>query len=117
MARLRKVAENQLSDAKLMLKRIDGASHKLKDTYYVLFDNLNALYESYPDLYKQIQMVVALPKNEDAAEVVQFHKDLSAILEHLNDDQYLQGYLSGGNPLQQPQQINQPINENEKPTE
>lgn len=116
MARLRKVAENELNDAKLMLKRVDEASHKLKDTYYVLFDNLNALYESYPDLYKQLQMVVALPKNEDAAEVVQFHKDLHAILEHLKDDKYLQGYLNSGGPMQS-QQPNQPINENEEPTQ
>lgn len=93
MARLRKVAENDLTNAKLLLDRIDEASHDLKDIYYVLFENLNALFDSYPDLYKQIQMVVALPKNEDAAEIVQFHKDLHDILEHLKDEQYLQTYL------------------------
>jgi hypothetical protein len=98
MARLRKVAENDLTNAKLLLDRIDEASHDLKDIYYVLFENLNALFDSYPDLYKQIQMVVALPKNEDAAEIVQFHKDLHDILEHLKDEQYLQTYLKPNTP-------------------
>ena len=98
MARLRKVAENDLTNAKLLLDRIDEASHNLKDIYYVLFENLNALFDSYPDLYKQIQMVVALPKNEDAAEIVQFHKDLHDILEHLKDKQYLQTYLKPNTP-------------------
>lgn len=101
MARLRKVAKNEIDDVKLLLQRVEEASNDLKDIYYVLFDNLNALYESYPDLYKQIQMVVALPKNDDAAEVVQFHKDLKGILEHLQDEQYLQSYLKQPNDIKE----------------
>jgi len=101
------VAKNEMDSVKVLLQRIDEASQDLKDIYYVLFDNLNALFQSYPDLYKQIQMVVALPENEDAAEVVQFHKDLHNILEHLKDEQYLQGYLNPNKPTNNPIQNNE----------
>lgn len=107
MSRLKKIASNDLKNAKILLNRIDEASHNLKDVYYVLFDNLNALYKSYPDLYKQIEMVVALPKNEDAANVVQFDSDLNSILTHLNDDQYLNSYI---NPSKTNNQFNKQDN-------
>lgn len=94
MSRLKKIADNNLNNAKVLLQRVDEASHNLKDVYYVLFDNLNALYKSYPDLYKQIEMVVTLPKNEDAADIVKFDNDLNSILTHLNDDQYLNSYIN-----------------------
>ena len=39
----RLIKTSNIDDVKLLLDRIDSASDNLKDSYYVLFDNLNAL--------------------------------------------------------------------------
>jgi hypothetical protein len=83
-----------IEDVQKLLVRIDEASHDLKDHYYVLFDNLNALFESYPQLYKEIQMTVKLPTNDDAKNIVQFYDDLHGILTHFQDEQYLNSFIN-----------------------
>ena len=93
MSRLKKKASDNTDDAKVILDRIQKASHDLKDIYYVLFDNLNALFGSYPELYKQINMVVKLPTNEDAIAITNFNNDLTNILKHFKDEQYLSEYV------------------------
>lgn len=90
--RLRRLG-SEVGEAKKILDRIDKSSEDLRNNYYVLFDNLNALYESYPDLYKKIEMTVKLPKNEDAHGVVKFYKDLHDILEYFSDNDYLSEYV------------------------
>ena len=57
------IASDATDDAKVILERIQKAGGDLKNIYYILFDNLNALFSSYPELYKQINMVVKLPVN------------------------------------------------------
>lgn len=93
MKRLKKMS-NEVNDAKKLLDRVSVASNDLKDMYYVLFDNLNALFESYPNLYKQVEMVVKLPSNDDAKGIVQFNQDLQRILDNLQDEQYLESYIN-----------------------
>ena len=97
MSRLKKKASDNAEDAKVILDRIQKASHDLKDIYYVLFDNLNALFGSYPELYKQINMVVKLPMNEDAIATTNFDNNLNDILEHFKDEQYLSEYVDKKN--------------------
>lgn len=92
MSRLKRVANN-IDDAKTLLERINKASDDLKDIYYILFDNLNVLYQNYPDLYKAINMVVKLPTNDDATFISNFNNDLKEILKHFNDEQYLSEYV------------------------
>ena len=92
MKRLRRQA-NSAEDVKKLLSRIDEASGQLKDSYYALFDNLNALFETYPKLYEEIQMTVKLPTNDDAENVVKFDQDLRDILIHFEDDSYLDSYI------------------------
>lgn len=87
-----------VEDAQMILGRIDEASDNLKDVYYALFDNLNALYETYPNLYKQMQMVIKLPTNDDAMNVVKFHDGLHQVLEHFQDPQYLETYINPEKP-------------------
>lgn len=100
MKRLIKKAD-EIVDVEKLLQRIDKASHELKDMYYILFDNLNALFESYPDLYKEIEMTVKLPKNEDAINVVKFDEDLHDILVHFEDKEYLRSYIKSQNPVEE----------------
>ena len=93
MSRLRKLASEETEDAKVILERVQKASNDLKDIYYILFDNLNALFSSYPELYKQINMVVKLPTNEDAISIANFNTNLIDILEHFKDEQYLPEFI------------------------
>ena len=94
MKRLRKTAEVDLDDVKKLLARVDKASDDLRDVYYILFENLKELYVNYPDLYKQIDMTVKLPTNDDAKNNVDFNNNLHEILEHFKDDVYLNGYIN-----------------------
>ena len=93
MKRLIISSDNDINAAKELLNRIDLASKDLKNTYFALFDNLNALYESYPDLYKQIEMVVKLPTNDDAKNITALNSDLERIINNLKDEEYLKSYI------------------------
>ena len=93
MSRLRKLASEETDDTKVILERVQKASNDLKDIYYILFDNLNALFSSYPELYKQINMVVKLPTNDDAITITNFDNSLNEILEHFKDEQYLSEFI------------------------
>lgn len=92
MKRLKRKA-NIVNDATKLLQRISEASDNLRDVYYVLFDNLNALFESYPDVYKTIERTVKLPSNNDANNIVEFNKNLKEILRLFNDPEYLKTHI------------------------
>lgn len=93
MKRLKVVAEGESEKVKILLDRISKASENLSNNYFGLFDNLNTLYENYPNLYKQLEMVVDLPSNEDAKNIVQLKKDIERIMNNLDDESYLNSYL------------------------
>lgn len=91
---------NQPADPKIvnevtrLFERIKGSANGLKDMYYTLFDNLNALFATYPSLYKQLQMTVKLPTNNDAMNIVALNNDLMQALERFKDPVYLNSYIS-----------------------
>lgn len=87
----------QVEEVNILLDRIDEASNNLKDVYYALFDNLNALYQSFPEVYTQLQMVVRLPDNDTANDTISFNTDLHQALQHFKDPQYLSSYLNNNN--------------------
>ena len=84
------VIEKELNQ---LLSKIRESSVALKDIYYSLFDNLNALYDSYPSVYKTLQTVVKLPTNEDAMNTVIFNNDLLRALNKFQNEAYLASYL------------------------
>ena len=84
------VIEKELNQ---LLSKIRESSVALKDIYYSLFDNLNALYDSYPSVYKTLQTVVKLPTNEDAMNTVSFNNDLNQALERFKDRAYLASHI------------------------
>lgn len=82
-----------VKEVKQLLERIKESSNNLKDIYYALFDNLNALFSAYPSIYQQLQMTVKLPTNNDAMNTVQFNNDLTIALNKFKDPIYLASYL------------------------
>ena len=76
-----------------LLDRIQESSNNLKDIYYALFDNLNALFSAYPSIYQQLQMTVKLPSNRDAMNTVTFNNDLTVALNKFKNPEYLASYL------------------------
>ena len=76
-----------------LLDRIQQSSNNLKDIYYALFDNLNALFSAYPSIYQQLQMTVKLPTNRDAMNTVTFNNDLTIALNKFKNPEYLASYL------------------------
>ena len=88
------IDSNTVNEVNQLLERIEQSSNDLKDIYYSLFDNLTALYSSYPSIYQQLEMIVKLPTNEDAMNIVSFNNDLSQALTHFKDSNYLASYIS-----------------------
>lgn len=83
-----------VAEVSKILDRIKSASNSLKDIYYVLFDNLNGLYAVFPTIFKQLQMTVKLPTNQDAMSVVTMNNDLTQALERFKDPVYLNSFIS-----------------------
>lgn len=77
-----------------LLDKVKNSANSLKDIYYALFDQLNGLYQSYPSIYKQLQMTVKLPTNQDAMEIVSFSNSLNQSLDKFKDPIYLKSYIS-----------------------
>jgi len=77
-----------------LLDRIESSSANLKDIYYSLFDNLNALYSEFPSIYQQMEMSVKLPTNQDAMNIVTLSNDLKESITRFKDPQYLASYLN-----------------------
>lgn len=90
---LEEIDPNTVKEVKQLLARIRESSNNLKDIYYALFDNLNALFSAYPSIYQQLQMTVKLPTNNDAMNTVQFNNDLTIALNKFKDPVYLASYL------------------------
>ena len=77
-----------------LLDRVKNSANSLKDIYYALFDQLNGLYQSFPSIYKQLQMTVKLPTNQDAMNIVSFSNSLNQSLDKFKDPIYLKSYIS-----------------------
>ena len=92
---LRRLAQENTNEKEAiqLLDRIKDSSSALKDTYYVLFDNLNALYQTFPTIYQEIQQVVKLPNNKDAEQIVAFNNDLTRTLAKFEDKTYLSSFM------------------------
>ena len=86
-------SNDEAKEVMKLLERIKESSNNLKDIYYVLFDNLNGLYSTYPSIYKQLQQSVKLPTNQDAINIVTLNKDLTESLNLFKDPTYLNSFL------------------------
>lgn len=81
-------------EAKMKLLEITKFSDNLLSAYVELYNSLNDLYSSYPQLYEEIQKTVQLPTNEDAQQVTAFNEDLKKELQYLDNDNFLHSVLS-----------------------
>jgi len=94
MKRLTKTADNDLNDARIILDRIQNSTNDLKNYYYALFDNLNALFKTYPSLYKELEKTIKFPKEEDAQNIVEFYNQIQTQIEHYKNDEYLSAIIN-----------------------
>ena len=94
MKRLKK-ANDDLTLAKSKLLEIKNASDNLMNIYMTLYEDLNDLYDTFPNLYEKIHQVVALPTNEDAQAITEFNQSLNQELTYFQDDHFLASTISG----------------------
>ena len=85
--------QQSINEINNLLLRVKEASNNLKDIYYALFDNLTALYQTYPSVYQQLQKIVKLPSNQDAINITTFNNDLTQALERFKDINYLKSFI------------------------
>ena len=88
------VDQQTIYEINQILDKVKNSANSLKDIYYALFDQLNGLYQSYPSIYKQLQMTVKLPTNQDAMNIVSFSNSLNQSLDKFKDPIYLKSYIS-----------------------
>lgn len=98
----RLIIADDMHEASAKILEIRQSATDLLDVYKKLFEDLNDLYNGYPNLYQEIQRVVKLPTNEDANDVTTFYKDLLQELELLKNPENLQKVLDG-NSLDAPE--------------
>lgn len=89
----RLVKADDLHDVKAKILEIINNSDALLKVYLDLYQDLNDLYNDYPNVYGEIQRVVKLPTNDDADEVTNFNRDLKQELQYLNDEDFLQSVM------------------------
>ena len=89
------VTEEDLTLAKSKLIEIKNSSDELMEVYLRLYEDLNDLYDNFPNLYEKIHQVVVLPTNEDAQEITEFNQSLNQELTYFQDDHFLEATISG----------------------
>ncbi len=92
---MRRLVANDLYNVNAKLLEIRQSSKDLLDVYKRLYEDLNDLYNDYPNVYQEIQRVVKLPTNQDANDVTDFYEDLLQELEILKNSENLQKVLDG----------------------
>ena len=85
--------EKELQIAVDLLKRVGNSANDIKDAYYSLLDNLNALNSSYQNVYNEFKQIVKLPEQKDITDVVQFQKDIEDAVKYLSDPNFLNGFM------------------------
>lgn len=66
---------------------------QLYDCYVELFSNLNDLYTHFPKLYDEMKLTVKFPDKRIAKEMTTIKSDISRLIEHYQDDEYLGGII------------------------
>ena len=82
-----------------LLDKINNQIEVLKQDYFVLLDNFNTLFETYGDVYIQVEETVKLPTKQDIEKLVEMQKNMQEITEHLNDEVYLENYIDDSEDL------------------
>ena len=83
-----------VNDAKDLLNRINKSCENIKDDYYILLDNLNAIYSSYPNLYNELKQVVKLPNDKDIKNVVDLNNSMESMInQYLSNNEFLQNII------------------------
>lgn len=88
--------DNSNQDSKIavdLLERINTSVDDIRDTYYSLLDNLNAINESYPNLYTELKQLVKLPDENEIREIVDMQKDVKDAVKYLQDPNFLNGII------------------------
>ncbi len=95
---IRKAEQENIQDdgievAKDLLDRIDNSVDDIKDAYYSLLDNLNAINNAYPNLYTELTQLIKLPNESNIKEVVQLKSDMDDAVKYLKDPDFLKGVI------------------------
>lgn len=78
-----------------ILNRILQSGEDIKDAYYSLLDNLNALNRDYQGIYNEFKMMVKLPDKKEVNNVAQLQLDISEAVKYLSDPNFIENFLKG----------------------
>lgn len=76
-----------------LLKRVGNSANDIKDAYYSLLDNLNALNSNYQNVYTEFKQLVKLPDQKEIEEIVQLQKDTQDAVKYLAEPDFLKGFM------------------------
>ena len=88
-----KIDSQQVDVVVDILKRVGNSANDIQSIYYSMLDNLNALEESYPDVYNEFKQLVKLPDKVDVENVVKMKEDILDALKYLEDPDFLKGIM------------------------
>ena len=90
---LKQAEEMEVNEAQNLVQRINTANDNLKQAYFVLFENLNALASGFPDLYNALKKDVKFPENDEIREFTDLYTALNQVLPMFMDVNYLKTYV------------------------
>ncbi len=86
----RLIANEQVND--LLDKNIKQLDNICKD-YYIFLEQLNTLYNTFPDAYTEIEQTVKLPTKQEVEQLVEMKKDMQSISDKFKNDNYAEEYI------------------------
>lgn len=86
--------ENQNFDVVIdLLTRINANAEQLKDVYYSLLENLNALNKDYAGVYNELKVLCKLPNKNTINDIATFKDDIEKATLMLSDKNFLSGIV------------------------
>lgn len=84
---------DNLKSVNEILQRILKVSDDTRNDLYALFENLSAIYKNYPELYKEIEMLVKIPKEDDIRDLIKFCDSTQDLNNFFSDTEYIKQFI------------------------
>ena len=76
-------ATQQSEELKQLLAKIQSSFNNITDDYYILLDNLQVLFNNYPQAYTNLEQVLKLPDANDIQDIVDLKNNFEDIKDTL----------------------------------
>jgi len=77
-----------------ILNKINNSIEPIKDSYYTMINNLNALNTNFPNIYNQLKYMCKLPDNNDINDINTLEQDIHNAFDKLSNKDFLKNFVN-----------------------